>query len=62
MQTFLKILDPSLAEMVERYAQVTGTTTERCVEEAIADWIFCVATPRLQGFRAPAKLKLVQRK
>lgn len=38
--------------MVEQYSLEMGTPLSECINEALTDWLECVAKPRLEAFRA----------
>lgn len=46
-------LDARLLSAVEQYADITGVTTESCLEEAVTDWLTTTAFARIEARTAP---------
>jgi len=41
-----------LLERLRGYSETTGVAEENCINEALADWLECVAEPTLDAFRS----------
>jgi hypothetical protein len=46
-------LDARLLSAVEKYADLTGNTTESCIEEAVTDWLTTTAFARIEARSTP---------
>jgi len=49
---YLEGVDEFLLLTVEQYSLETSVPLSECINEALTDWLECVAKPRLDTFRA----------
>jgi len=58
LQNLLRSSNDCLVDRVRSYSEETGTPFERCVHDALTEWLTCVAEPNLEAFRIKPKHKL----
>jgi predicted DNA-binding protein len=56
MKTDVRV-SPALHEQLSYYHSVTGTSINKCINEAIRNWLECIAPDRLERVLSQGEIK-----